>query len=209
MTSMSSTSDHYDKVYSENKVTFGTGKPDRIVEEILKYRTSGSVLELGAGEGRNALFLAGKGFEVTALDVSAVGVEKINTQAKSLGLTLNTEVGDALSYQWPKNFDVIVSTFMMHHLSRADALTLIGQIKENTTAGGLHALSLFTKEGDFFTQNPETPRFYPALGELKEIYNDWEILEYREYQSSAFAKRPDGSPMQNIAASLLARKPAK
>ncbi len=64
----------------------------------------------------------------------------------------------------------------------------------------------FTKEGDFASQEKNKGKFYPALGELRNLYNDWEIVDYSEENSRAKATKPDGSPMFNIAAQVLARK---
>ena len=203
---MSQESEHYNKIYSENEVTFGGGKPERIVQDILRYRSSGSVLELGAGEGRNALFLAQNGFEVTAQDISEIGVGKIKRQATEKRLVIQTEVGDSRTLNLDRDFDIIVSTFMLHHLSREVALSLIKHIQEHTKAEGLNAVTVFTKNGDFYRNNPEANNFYADENELRELYTDWQILQYEEAEGKAFAKRPDGSPMLNIAAKLLARK---
>ena len=198
--------DKYNKIYSENEVTFGKGKPEKIIEDIIQYCTSGSVLELGAGEGRNSLFLAGHGLEVTAKDISDVGVDKINKLAEAKGLNIKAEVADVSDLSLDNNFDVLISTFMLHHLSRREAIKLIEQMKEHTNVDGLNAITAFTKNGDFFKRNPETDDFYPEEGELKDIYSDCEILEYEEVEGGAFDKNPDGSPILNISAKILAKK---
>ncbi len=199
--------EHYNKIYSENEITFGAGKPERIVQNILNFRVSGSVLELGAGEGRNSLFLAQSGFEVTAQDISEVGIDKINKQAREKGLHIQTKVSDSRTLNLDQGFDVLISTFMLHHLSREEALRVINQLQEHTNIEGLNVITAFTKNGDFYRNNSETNNFYPAENELRELYANWEILEYEETEGKAFAKRPDGSPMLNISARILARKP--
>lgn len=199
-------SNHYDKIYSENKVTFGGGRPEKIVQDILRYRTSGSVLELGAGEGRNSLFLCNNGFDVTAQDISEVGINKIIKQATDNNLKIKTEVGDARALNLNSNFDIFICTFALHHFLRDEALVLIEKIQKYTNPDGLNAITVFTKNGDFYKKNPQTNNFYPDMNELKELYTGWEILEYEEIQGKAFQKNPDGSPMFNVAAKLLARK---
>ncbi len=203
---MSQEAKNYDTIYSENKITFGLGKPEKIVQDILRYRTSGSVLELGAGEGRNALFLSNNGFEVLAQDISEVGINKIIKQATDNNLKIKTEMGDARALNLNRNFDIFICTFTLHHFSRDEALALIEKIKKHTHPDGLNAITVFTKNGDFYKKNPQTDNFYPDTNELKELYSDWEILKYEEVQGRAFQKNPDGSPMFNIAAKLLARK---
>lgn len=197
----------YNRIYSENETTFGGGKPEKVVSDITKYRSSGSVLDLGAGEGRNSLFLAEQGFDVTAQDISEVGLGKLNKTAKEKGLNIQTEVKDIRTLSPDHNFDVFVCTYVLHHLSRQDALVLIKKMQEHTNADGLNTITTFTENGDFYRNDPGTTNFYPKEGELKDLYLGWEILEYEEVEGQAFAKKPDGSPMINISAKIVARKP--
>lgn len=145
-------SDHYNKIYSENKRTFGNGGPKAIVGNITKYKSSDSVLELGAGEGRNSVFLAEQGFDVTARDVSKVGIEKIEKAAQEKGLDIKTEVDDIRHLEIEANYDVFVCTYVLHHLSIEDALALIKQIQQQTNEDGLNIITTFGKNGDFFSE---------------------------------------------------------
>ncbi len=61
--------------YSEAGFAYGTEPNDFLLENFSKL-TKGKVLCLAEGEGRNAVFLATKGFDVTAVDLSEVGLEK-------------------------------------------------------------------------------------------------------------------------------------
>lgn len=198
----------YNKIYSENENVFGDGKPEKIVEEIPKLLESGSVLDIGAGEGRNSIFLAERGFKVTANDISDVGIEKINKLAKEKGLNIQAEVNDLKSLTLNNNFDVLICTFVLHHFDRQNALALIKQIQNHTNPGGVNALTAFTEDGDFYRHSPQTKNFYLKPNELKELYNGWEVLEYHEKESKAFKKNPDGSPMTNVAVKILVRKTA-
>ena len=62
----------YDGIYSN----FEDGKPEEIVTKIPTRK--GTALELGAGQGRNAIWLAKNGYSVEAVDISSVGVDLIN-----------------------------------------------------------------------------------------------------------------------------------
>ena len=199
--------EHYNKIYTENEVAFGGGKVENIVKDILKYKQEGSVLEIGAGEGRNSLFLATEGFDVEAMDVSDRGIAKLQESADTKGLKIKTHVADITLFTPERSYDVIVSTFVAHHQSRGEALAIIQLIKDQTNPNGLNVIAVFTKDGDFYRNNPETDRFYPDLGELSRLYSDWEVLEYSEEEGKALQKKVDGSPMLNIVARILARKP--
>lgn len=198
---------YYDKIYTENEAPFGA-EPDKEISKILDHKKSGSVLDIGAGEGHNALFLAKAGFEVTAEDISRIGVEKIRKSAKENGITINAEVKDIRTENFNRNFDVMVCAFVLHNIPKEEALSLIEKMKEHTNVDGLNVISTFTENGDFYRNHPHLSRnFYPKVGELKDMYSDWEILDYQETQTPARAKNKDGSPMFNVTAKILAKKP--
>lgn len=60
--------DYYDKLYSDDEKAFG-GEPLPLVKILTEHLVMGKILEIGAGAGRNALFLASKGFHVRAIDI--------------------------------------------------------------------------------------------------------------------------------------------
>lgn len=194
----------YDELYSSSDSVFGNGEPDEFVKKIPTDKKI-SVLELGAGQGRNSLWLARKGNEVEVRDISKVAIDKILeiSQKEDLGIVgLNVDSRD----KFDKNYDVIITTYMLHHLDTDDALAVLQNMKENTKNGGYNVVTTFTKEGDFYKKNTGTKYYYPELGELRNIYSDWEIVDYSEESSRAHAKNADGTNMINIAAKIIARK---
>jgi tellurite methyltransferase len=193
----------------ENESSYG--KPGKVVELIPSYLESGTVLDLGAGDGRHALFLASKGFEVKAIDISEAGLEKLKRFAEAQKLSVKTEHEDLSSWSIDQDYDVMVSTSILQHLPTKQAMRILEEMKQHTRPNGLNAISLFTNNGDRYRMDREDDpdAFYPAEGWLKEYYKDWEILNYDESSGNLIGKnRPDGTPMSNIVAKLLARKPA-
>lgn len=198
-------SDYYNKIYSENKMTFGI-EPLPLVRRVLDYIKSGKVIEFGAGEGRNSLFLAANGFRVTAVDISPVAIEKIKERAKQESTVLETKVADITKLRLQGLYDLAVCTFTLHHLKRGQALRLLTKIKNHTKSGGFNVITAFTKIGDFYKKDQGTGKFYLDRGELKDSYKDWEILAYFEKKGTAFAKHPNGRHMVNIFAGVIAKK---
>jgi tellurite methyltransferase len=196
-------SEIYDRIYSNRDEVYGSG-PEESIKELLNHIQPGPVLELGAGEGRNALFLASEGFDVSAVDVSAVGLNKIQAQAKEKGLEIDTVLQDINNLDLTKNYDAIVSTFTLHHLSMENGLRLIEQLKEHTNPDGVNILVTFTKDSDFYKQSPQN--FFPDENILREIYKDWEIIHYQERETAAVQTHPDGSPYINGTAEITAKK---
>lgn len=199
-------SEQYNKIYTEHAAPFGI-EPTPLVERVLDFTKLGSVIDLGAGDGRNSLFLASKGFQVTAVDISPIGIRKIEERAKEKGLTLETRVADISKLQLSNSYDLVVSTFVLHHLLKDQALDALKKAREATRPGGFNLITVFTKNGDFFKENQNTDKFFLSEGELKTLYEDWEVLIYLEREGPAFGKNPDGTPMKNVSAGIIARKP--
>ena len=200
----------YDKLYREKKAPFGS-EAERVVKNIINWRSTGSVLELGAGDGRNALYLARQGFAVTAWDTSQVGLDILDQLAQENGLDFQTEIkdiGTQSSLGPDHHFDVFVCTYVLHHLSRQDALFLIEEMQKHTNTGGLNTIAAFTENSDFYRDNPETENFYLQENELQALYpeSEWEILEDAKAETQALKKRPDRSLMINVSVELIAKK---
>lgn len=198
----------YDKIYSEREAAFNSGKVSPLILEVGKFiPEGGKVIEFGAGQGRNSLVLAEQGFSVTAIELSEVGVNSMNRIAKERSLqNFEARIGDARE-NLEGEYDSVVSILMLHHLTRVEAEEFILKIKEHTKEGGVNAIETFTSEGDFSKLPDAKGRFYPELGEMRELYSDWEIISFAEHKSIATATRSDGSPMFNIKTGILARKP--
>ena len=99
--------DQYDSLYASKKDFYGV-EPVSAVRDLCEYIFTGSVLDIGGGEGRNALYLAEKGFTVTVYDLSKIGIQKLQLAAKEKHLTIQTKVTDILSDRLERDFDVLI-----------------------------------------------------------------------------------------------------
>ena len=198
----------YNRIYAARKEhTYGEGKPERCVSRILDYQESGSVLDIGAGDGRNALFLASKGFNVKAVDISEVGLEKLQGFAVQQNLSVEREVVDLSAWSVDRDYDVMVCTAVFQNIPETSAVPLLEDIKRRTRPDGLNALVLFTTEGtDTFRHATGAHGFFAPPQWLHDFYHDWNILEYTETQRPVRLKSGDGSLATPTVASLLARK---
>jgi SAM-dependent methyltransferase len=88
----------WDRRYETSELVW-TAAPNRfVVEEIAEMRP-GQALDLAAGEGRNAVWLAELGWQVTAVDFSAVGLAKAGKLAESRGVNVNRVTADVRDYR--------------------------------------------------------------------------------------------------------------
>jgi SAM-dependent methyltransferase len=83
----------WDERYAEEGWAYGT-EPNDLLRQVAARIPPGPVLCLGEGEGRNAVFLAGQGHQVTAVDASAVGLAKARALAAERGVAIETVHAD-------------------------------------------------------------------------------------------------------------------
>ena len=99
-----------------NEIWSGTDDIDSGSDELLatytERLTPGRALELGCGAGRNAVWLAESGWQVTAADFSPAAVESSKQLADQAGVTVELEVAAAASYQPKSQFDLITSFYI-------------------------------------------------------------------------------------------------
>jgi len=176
----------------------------QITKDILKHRTSGSVLDLGAGPGNQAFFLLEQGFSVTAVEKEGEKIGALREKSSTLHVPLKIVQTDIADFKPEELFDVVLASMSLHFL-RADQISkVIMRMKSWTALGGLNAITAYTSE------NPGGLRPYLfAKGELRERYSDWDILEYREYLGEPVKNLTDGGPSRRYVAHLIAREPTR
>ncbi len=99
----------WDERYSESGFAYGT-QPNDFLVEVGEQIPPGRVLCLAEGEGRNAVFLASRGYQVLAVDQSVVGLNKARRLAAEQGVSIETQASDLAAFEWgSESFQGIVS----------------------------------------------------------------------------------------------------
>lgn len=107
----------YDKIYKHNPEYFGhTSKQFTTMFNNLDF-DAGIVLDLGAGQGRDAVYLANRGHHVIAVDTSSVGLEQLRERIEAEHLSIETVHTDAIGYAPQHQFDAIVCDRFFHELA--------------------------------------------------------------------------------------------
>lgn len=149
--------------------------PHAFLKQHLGLLPKGRVLDLAAGEGRNALFLAEKGFEVEAVDISEIALKKARQWAREKGVKIRTFVADLDTYAIGEaSYDVILNFYFLRR-------RLIPKIKRGLKKGGRVVFETYLLEQrSIGVAGPKNPRYFLKPNELLERFRDFRVLVYRE-----------------------------
>ena len=124
--------------YREQELVWSAG-PNQFVEAICAPLAPGRSIDLAAGEGRNALWLAERGWDSTAVDFSDVALGKAQAIAERRGVRLTTEVADLATYvPEPSGYDLVVVAYLQ--LPAAELDPILGRAAAAVAPGGTFVL---------------------------------------------------------------------
>ncbi len=133
--------------YRPQSLPWELGRPRRILIELVESGgvATGKALDLCCGAGTNPVYMAMKGFDVTALDVSDKAVEYAKEQALRTNIGLNLLVADFLRLPFRSNeFDFVFDFGCFHHVERDDRKTFIKSVYRVLRPKGKYLLVCFS-----------------------------------------------------------------
>lgn len=184
--------------------------PNGLALEVLRhvYPTRPlKLLEIGCGEGRDAVFFACNGFEVSAFDVAQSGLEKAERLARAHGVQVHFFQADLRHYRPREGYDVIYASGVMHHVLPGVRTEIFESYREHTNAGGINALNVFVGK-PYLPVPPDSDGDDDSWrsGELLRCYADWRTLHFREYE---FDCTSGNVPHRHCVNELIAQKGAR
>jgi SAM-dependent methyltransferase len=161
----------------QHAASYGSDQASGFLKEVLLSGSwpipRGRALDIAAGKGRNAIFLAERGFDVVAIDVSPVALDEARGRAAGKSLSISWQQADLEQIELPKTtYDLIVN---FNYLQRS----LIPQIKAALRPGG-HAIFETYLIGQEVIGHPKNPAYLLRHNELLELFRDFRVLCYRE-----------------------------
>jgi SAM-dependent methyltransferase len=124
----------WDRRYRRTELVW-TAQPNRFVVEELRELPPGRALDLGSGEGRNAVWLAERGWQVTAVDFSSVALDKARRLAQAQGLTVDWVLADLRGYRpEPGAYDLVLVAYL--HLSPLERVAVLAGAVGALAPGG-------------------------------------------------------------------------
>jgi len=152
-----------------------TEEPSKLLVRAAENLQPGRALDIACGAGRHALFLAERGWHVTAIDSSRVGIEITGRRASARGMKLETRVADLERDEFtiePESFDLICD---FYYLQRS----LFPQIRNGVKRGGLAICAIHMVDEDEEVK-PMNPDYLLQPGELLSLFQDWQVEHYHE-----------------------------
>jgi SAM-dependent methyltransferase len=193
--------------YATRQTPWDSGRPSRELERVLGegWFAPGRALELGCGTGTNAIFLAARGFDVTAVDVASNAIEAARRTAADAGARVRLEVADALN---PPDlgpaFPLVFDRGVYHVLREVNLEAFLRTLEKYSAPGG-HYLTLAGNAND---PNPAPPGCGPptvrAETLCRELETLFDMVQLRQFQFDAV--NPDGSELRPLAWSALLRR---
>lgn len=198
----------YDDRYAGEAYYWGK-KPSAMCARVIEIVGAGlgvrpRLLDLGCGEGRNAVYFARHGFDVVGADLSLLGLEKTRRYAAKMGVQVETMQTDIVTDELTETYEVIFSTGTLHYLPPDVRHQRFQNYKAHTAPGGLNALNVFVRK-PFIPPAPDgEATAYPYMsGELMGYYWDWEILYCVE---QIFDCMSSGVPHRHAINRMIARR---
>lgn len=178
------------------------GEPSAIVVQAVQGLRPGKALDFGMGLGRNALWLASQGWEVTGIDISDVAIEKVKKAAAEKQLKIDAVLADIRQYDLGQaKWDLIVAA-NMHDLTVENAPRLIAALKP----GGLLVVEGFhadVRTSTNFRVTVGIPPGHPT-NQLVRLFDGLRILRYEDTMN--VRERQDRAPQTYSRVHLIAYK---
>ncbi|MBP2642694.1 MAG: transcriptional regulator, family [Firmicutes bacterium] len=197
----------YDGEYKKEEYYWGL-EHSQLAEQVVKLMQDKSankrVLDIGSGEGRDAVYFSRCGFQVDALELSTPGTEKIRQYSQASGYDVTILHENMIGYEFSHVYDVIYSMGSLQFLPLEQRQKHFEKYKRNTQVGGMNAHLVFV-EKPFIKVAPdwEKNEFFYTSGDLARYYYDWEILQCEE---RIIECNSAGIPHQHALNIIIARK---
>ncbi len=185
-TSVEDSREFWDKRYAENNYVYGKSPAPSLAQNIDYLQGPLRVLDVGMGEGRNAVFLARKGHQVVGVDISPVAIQKAKQLARESNVRIETVLSSMDKYNpAPGSFDVIICYYYVDKEIHA-------KFMEWLRPGGLLFYEAYTKrqsgrgDSSYHLEEGEVLGLFPGLRILK--YE--EPLHREEFSAFVIARKP-------------------
>lgn len=196
---------YYEDDYNRDEYFWGV-EPSSMCLKVLELMPPTKplkLLDIGCGEGKDAVFFARCGYNVSALDISDAGIEKTKKLAEKAGVYVDVFKANIMDFRLEKKYDIIYSNGTLHHMNQTLRDEIFSNYKAFTNDGGLHALQCLVEKPFIEKISGKYSSEHWKSGELFTLYHDWFIESCSEY---VFDCNSSGIMHQHAANKMFARK---
>ncbi len=156
--------------FSKTNYFYGINPNEFLASKIELFNNHKKLLCLGEGEGRNAIFFAQNGFEVSAIDASNLGLEKLQNRAIEEKLDIKTTCMDLNFWKVLEKYDVIVASYL--HVYKDEREELFKKIEDSLNTNGYFIAEFFsTKQVSFNSGGPKDLDLLYSLEDFSNYFN--------------------------------------
>ncbi len=177
-------SQFWNEMYGADEYAYGTEPNDFLKSHIelgdLRLKPHARVLCLAEGQGRNAVYLAQQGFDVTMIDYSETGLQKARELAASKGVSIETICADLSDYSLElDSWDAIVIVF--GHFPAVVRKKVYPQLWGALKEGGMLISETYSpKQVEYQTGGPKDPSMMASEDELRSVLKEFRELKLNE-----------------------------
>jgi tellurite methyltransferase len=202
----------FDTAYATRPDYFGV-RPSLGVDRLVRDGRvpPGPALDLACGDGRNAKYLAARGFRVSAVDISPAAITRLRRAARARGLPVSAAVADIRDYPLPRErFALVVAASTLGYLSPREAVGLAHRISACLRRGGLLYCEEFTTEDPGYTgvgprsEFAELVRSYFVPEELPWLFPELQVVSLQRVR---VLDAGHGRPHEHDIVRFVARRP--
>ena len=174
----------WDKRYSNKEFAYGE-EPNIYLKDQLNKLPANNILFPAEGEGRNAIYAAKLGFNVSAFDLSVVGQNKAMQLAIKNNVTINYEVGELLEINYPKEHFKVIALIYVHFPSNVRSL-YHKVLDSYLSKGGIIIFEAFSKKQlahnlkDDKAGGPKNIDLLYAIEDIKQDFSNYNFIELEE-----------------------------
>jgi len=163
----------WDERYNRSEYIYGT-EPNLFLKDFIEKNKPGRLLLPGDGEGRNSVYAAKSGWQVTAFDSSKVAKTKALKLARQMNVSIQYDVCSVMNFDTEHKFDLISLIYL--HLEPNIRKSFHKKLVEHLNEEGQILLEVFSKEQIYHsTGGPKNPDMLYSIDELKDDFDGMNI----------------------------------
>jgi 2-polyprenyl-3-methyl-5-hydroxy-6-metoxy-1,4-benzoquinol methylase len=171
--------------------------PDYALLYFYSHVPKGKVLDLGGGEGRNALFFAKKGYDVQLVDCSQTAIENCEKNSKEIDVAVDTKICSIQNFTIkPRCYNLIIASLVLQAFRKAESTKIISRMIQGIRPNGFLYISVLStddsgyenrkmnlnevEKNTFYISDRDLYVHYFTNDELLSFFPDWKLIYYSE-----------------------------